>query len=1239
MAGLHRWTCCVLLMIATAAPQAWALPWQDARWQWVTADLTEEAPEPRTDNGVSMSGFAVDSTPCPDANEHMVSWEFWLRNDAGADRYTTVWAVFEDARGVQADVPLIATPAHPDGFGPSVERLVPADATVPFSGCVELPDGGSLVTLHLGARSAQEKLRELGQAVPGVAQHLSTAAASVDGERSRLALEVEVLRDEVGRLQGLLDETEGGSQDLPSVTRVIHIVQPSTPVPSPTKSERTLDRFMALYRTPDLVIATVPDPIDSPFAREFDLLLAAIRESAESLGYAFDHQYLPWAEAPERGAFRSEPGVMFFRGTDGARRETGLAVLLVGESPDRGVQAGALEAALERVRMAQPAPETVPNAETSRTPSQGSGASSDGRESTPVPRVTIGVIGPTFSGSRASLRATIGVWACQKSLSLNVDLRSGSASSLGNRDYFEDQRVLCGSDGKPRLGVIERAADEGDRPKCVHPVGGITGTGASFCYASWAVDDRRKWSVLRDHLVAQLGIAESKIVLLVESSLFGDTFIKVAEKGAEVAREEDKIEPELVRFPLHISQMHADLAASASGAASDEVASERFVRLQIDQDRPSRVRSLGRGLTSPSEALVLAAQLRELEELRFEAIGIIATDVRDKIFLAGQVRRFAPNARIFTVEGDALLAHPEVASETRGMIVASSRSLAIPSCRAKGREAQANRWRFANDWAHGSFLASRALFENRLGPSFVDPCPSIDESPFGRSVRLSVVGRGRLLDLETVVDPGGGTKSNETSSSGPSASVASTAARIVFDLTGGTALAAEDTKTSTGVGAASPPRGWALLVTTVMLIVATGLAYLLVRGVAGYSIDLRWSPPVTASAERQAFVGDVRCVVGLLLAMVALLLVVVTAPYLYLVSPSRSWVARLAVLKVPWTMAGALCGLALYLNIPVGEAIRTPGLSRWRLWMRPVAVVLAIAAVTWVFWRLQGFGPEFSAVLSRRALALSTNVSPLVPAILLVAPPLLWGLFTLARYRALHRLRELEPASRESPQGQRCDRLFTALDPLGAPTWTTAALLIFVVAVPALYLAMYHQQVDLRVLRSLESSQFDVAAGIFLILGLMIAVTAGHEAFQSWRCLRNILAADGEAFDDRSRYLRVAVGQIRRLVLLSALILTLLFAAMVTYPFQPHRLLMLYVGALLAAAAIGGGYLLMAIESSNAVREAEEHADTKWFLHRGLVQNLAMSTGLPIVGILATRFPGLRELLFDWVPAVLKILG
>ena len=179
--------------------------------------------------------------------------------------------------------------------------------------------------------------------------------------------------------------------------------------------------FRAQNTRPSILIATVPDPLDSGHDYYFDRTVESIQAAAGLGGNLLrDRSWLPWndvrarnvAEARDaRECRRTHPGVIFYRPEKSRQQADGLAVLLVGETPTWGIHPRALKRALEFFEEHGPPP----------TPDR--------------PLLNVSIAGPTYSGTAYSLRRSLDEWQRGLHTKLgSVRIITGSATneSLGD---------------------------------------------------------------------------------------------------------------------------------------------------------------------------------------------------------------------------------------------------------------------------------------------------------------------------------------------------------------------------------------------------------------------------------------------------------------------------------------------------------------------------------------------------------------------------------------------------------------------------------------------------------------------------------------------------------------------------------------------------------------------------------------------------------------------------------------
>src|SRR5206468_4079111 len=113
-----------------------------------------------------------------------------------------------------------------------------------------------------------------------------------------------------------------------------------------------------------------------------------------------------------------------------------------------------------------------------------------------------------------------------------------------------------------------------------------------------------------------------------------------------------------IPFPMNIGSLRAEL--EASGAPREPDAPHSRARLTLrDPDRPGDRPSLSSQLTTPTNELMMDEIERAVTSHRVRAVGILASDVRDKLFLATELRRRLHDVQLFTFEGNSLFLVPE----------------------------------------------------------------------------------------------------------------------------------------------------------------------------------------------------------------------------------------------------------------------------------------------------------------------------------------------------------------------------------------------------------------------------------------------------------------------------------------------------------------------------------------------------------------------------------------------------
>lgn len=113
--------------------------------------------------------------------------------------------------------------------------------------------------------------------------------------------------------------------------------------------------------------------------------------------------------------------------------------------------------------------------------------------------------------------------------------------------------------------------------------------------------------------------------------------------------------------------------------------------------------------------------------------------------------------------------------------------------------------------------------------------------------------------------------------------------------------------------------------------------------------------------------------------------------------------------------------------------------------------------------------------------------------------------------------------------------------------------------------------------------------------------------------------------------------QLRHLMLFLTVGLVVLFFAVGAYPFEPRRVVIVYLGLLVAATAAVCVWVTVQANRDPAVVQlaGATEAAGSW---APLVQRLSVFAGLPALSLLTGHFPQLRQILGDWVQPLLNAL-
>lgn len=243
--------------------------------------------------------------------------------------------------------------------------------------------------------------------------------------------------------------------------------------------------------------------------------------------------------------------------------------------------------------------------------------------------VTIRIVGPTLSDSALSLQLAIEEW---KGRGLSFEVVTGSA----------------------------RAKQLGDRP--------WTELGSQVSFERTVVDEHELQDRARWFFEQKMGWDLDQVALLTQADgAYGRPFLTKENTKSFV----------IVHFPSGIAGVRnawdqdRQPKPSNGGAKKTIEVPDTTLDLRLgDPRRPEVIPALS-PTTWASRDLAIANLLATIGNRKIRYIGILATDVRDAIFLVERVRRFAPGSVVFLINNNLLYTHPRLAETMSGTLVIS----------------------------------------------------------------------------------------------------------------------------------------------------------------------------------------------------------------------------------------------------------------------------------------------------------------------------------------------------------------------------------------------------------------------------------------------------------------------------------------------------------------------------------------------------------------------------------------
>ncbi len=471
-------------------------------------------------------------------------------------------------------------------------------------------------------------------------------------------------------------------------------------------------------------VVTVADPLETRLGRAFDSQVSALIRAFHAKDYVLDGFALTWSlnrawrlggvdEPPAQDGSasflmqqRTTPSVLLFR-KDLWRHDVSpdvavpigaeyFAVFLVGEAPSFGVHPRAFKAAATcALRLAG-----NPDSALRSRPCDEDLTGLDDEN------VKLEVIGPSFSGSMESVALVLGA-LIKANWGIKVSLRSPSATVDSNKQ-------------------IEKRTEQ------------IAGVHDSIKFAPLAASLETQLRTLARYThTKRTNRTNRPVVILAEESTFGRGVSDLVKEARSAEESSTRCDPgpeedpwnafirstRQVNFPPNIAAIraeHARIDKQKTEFWRNQLKAQSPL-LELDLSGIEEVTDLPppyrRALSARSDELMLYGIFDALRVWVKPAIVVIlATDIRDRLFLLNEVRRSLPTALPVLMEMDYLTAHPDYRKITRGALVVPSGDTLLclddqnrlTKCSTPERKSYLP---FPSDYAANMFRAALGLIE------------------------------------------------------------------------------------------------------------------------------------------------------------------------------------------------------------------------------------------------------------------------------------------------------------------------------------------------------------------------------------------------------------------------------------------------------------------------------------------------------------------------------------------------
>jgi len=460
------------------------------------------------------------------------------------------------------------------------------------------------------------------------------------------------------------------------------------PAPIDAGPEAFINAFLAMAQhgktsNPQVLFVTVPHPLETHLSADFDNNVDALQDGLQDAGYLFDSALIPWNahgsrdsfddDEKERQARRQEddlPGILLFRnGAAGKDRYAdGLIVFLFTEKPTGGIARAQAQSAVTIL---------------------GHCGISLGKE--------MRILGPTYSGSFASLVPVVGDLLKAGKQTDKVILRSGGVSVIEAAQWAVDALA-------PTVKIDFGSANH----------------------------DNRDEIALAESTFAWMGIDRSRIALLSEGQSLYGRLGKPGGTGMDPAQDQGNgndgsvlVDPMWsIAFPRDISALREGY--EKQGLFDNSAPAEPWKRFLSDrteeQGQGDKVRKFGGEQTTLAQESVLFAISEFMKAHRIRAVIIRATSAEDRQFLTQFFHANNSGVRVAMLGATRAFMRGSTAQYRGDMMVGDLPMLPLLHDWT-GRDEDHGPRIFADESAQGTYFATLDLFAEPTEPVLAPQAP------------------------------------------------------------------------------------------------------------------------------------------------------------------------------------------------------------------------------------------------------------------------------------------------------------------------------------------------------------------------------------------------------------------------------------------------------------------------------------------------------------------------------------